>query len=143
MLGSLLVLSIALPAMSQARADLDVVPATIGLDWFYLPAYPLVQQWGGVTVWQVLGGMLLLLGLMPWLPRKRSPPVAQVSLLNCNGCGRCVADCPFGALSLEARRTERVEELLGVLDGDTERSGERHRIPGRFDHRLGRGRDAT
>ncbi|MFZ2508502.1 MAG: cytochrome b N-terminal domain-containing protein [Steroidobacteraceae bacterium] len=102
-LGSLLVLSVALPAVSQARANLDLVPATIGLDWFYLAAYPLVERWGGVGAWQLLGGALLLLGLVPWLPRKRSPPVAKVSLLNCNGCGRCVGDCPFGALSLQAR----------------------------------------
>lgn len=117
-LGSLLVLSIVLPAVSQARANLDIVPATIGLDWFYLPLYPLVQAWGGVTVWQLLGGTLLLLGLMPWLPRKSAPPVAQVSLLNCNGCGRCVTDCPFGALSLEPRTDWQSYAAEAVVNAD-------------------------
>ena len=102
-LGSLLALSLFAPAVSQARADLDRVPATVGLDWFYLPAYPLVQAWGGAATWQLLGGVLLLLILLPWFPRKPAPPVAQVSLPHCNGCGRCVADCPFGAISLEPR----------------------------------------
>ena len=102
-LGSLIALAIMAPATSQPRADLDRVPATVGLDWFYLPAYPIVQKWGGVATWQVLGGSLLLLLLFPWLPRQRVPPVAQVSLPDCNGCGRCVADCPFGAISLEPR----------------------------------------
>jgi ferredoxin/coenzyme F420-reducing hydrogenase delta subunit len=117
-LASLLVLSIAVPAVSQPRANLDVFPATIGLDWFYLAAYPLVQQWGGVAVWQLLAGALLLLGLLPWLPRKRTPPVAQVSLLNCNGCGRCVADCPFGALSLEPRSDWQSYAVEAVVNPD-------------------------
>jgi ferredoxin/coenzyme F420-reducing hydrogenase delta subunit len=117
-LVSLLGLSIVLPALSQARANLDTVPATIGLDWFYLNIYPLVQQWGGVTVWKLLGGTLLLLGLLPWLPRKRIPPVAKVSLLNCNGCGRCVTDCPYGALSLEPRSDWQSYESEAVVNAD-------------------------
>jgi ferredoxin/coenzyme F420-reducing hydrogenase delta subunit len=102
-LGSLLVLSIALPATSQPRADLDTVPATVGLDWFYLPVYPLVQEWGSWAVWQLLLGLLLLLALLPWLPRRKEPAAAHVSTADCNGCGRCVADCPFNAVSLAPR----------------------------------------
>ncbi len=116
--GSLLGLAIVVPAVSQARANLDQVQATIGLDWFYLPLYPLVQQWGGATVWQLLGGMLLVLGLVPWLPRGTPAPVAKVNLLNCNGCGRCVADCPFGALSLEPRSDWQKYQAEAVVNAD-------------------------
>jgi ferredoxin/coenzyme F420-reducing hydrogenase delta subunit len=117
-LGSLLALSIALPAVSQPRANLDLVPATVGLDWFYLPFYPLVQLWGGASVWQLLLGLLLLLVLLPWLPRRREPPVAQVSLQDCNGCGRCVADCPFTAVSLAPRSDGLAYDYEAVVNPD-------------------------
>jgi quinol-cytochrome oxidoreductase complex cytochrome b subunit len=117
-LGALLALAAWAPAVSQARADLDRVPAVVNLDWFYLPAYPLVQAWGGVATWQLLGGLLLLLGLLPWFPRKTPPPVALVSLPDCNGCGRCVIDCPYGALSLEARSDGESYAAEAVVDPD-------------------------
>jgi ferredoxin/coenzyme F420-reducing hydrogenase delta subunit len=117
-LGALLALAAWAPAVSQARADLDRVPAVVNLDWFYLPAYPLVQAWGGVATWQLLGGLLLLLGLLPWFPRKTPPPVALVSLPDCNGCGRCVTDCPYGALSLEARSDGESYAAEAVVDPD-------------------------
>lgn len=115
-LGALVALAVVAPAASQARADLDAVPAVVRLDWFYLPAYPLVQAWGGAATWQVLGVSLLVLGLLPWLPRKKAPPVAQVHLGDCNGCGRCVADCPFGALSLEPRSDGQPHAAEAVVD---------------------------
>jgi len=99
----LVLLSLLHPALSQAPANLDQVPATLGLDWFFLPAYPLVAQWGGAAVLLAIAGVLLLLGVLPWAPPQRSPPAATVSLPNCNGCGRCFADCPFGAINLVAR----------------------------------------
>lgn len=117
-LGALLALAVFVPALSQARADLARVPPVIQLDWFYLPAYPLVQAWGGAATWQVLGGSLLLLGLLPWFPRKKVPPVARVSLPDCNGCGRCVTDCPFGALSLAPRSDGQSYAAEAVVDPD-------------------------
>jgi len=39
--ATLLVLSLVFPAVSQAPADLAVVPATVQLDWYYLNLYPL------------------------------------------------------------------------------------------------------
>ena len=116
--GSLLALALVVPAVSQPRANLDLVPSTIGLDWFYLNIYPLVQLWGGMAVWQLLGGTLLLLGLLPWFPRRHPPPVAEVSLPNCNGCGRCVSDCPFGALSLEPRSDRQSYAGEAVVNAD-------------------------
>jgi quinol-cytochrome oxidoreductase complex cytochrome b subunit len=43
-LAGLLVVSLVLPAMSQGPADLAKVPAEVGIDWFYLPLYPLIDS---------------------------------------------------------------------------------------------------
>ena len=102
-LGMLLALSVISPAVSQAPADLDKVPSVINFDWFYLIGYPLLDTLPGSTVWIIAGAATLLLALMPWLPPLRRRPTARVDLANCNGCGRCVEDCPFNAVSLEPR----------------------------------------
>jgi ferredoxin/coenzyme F420-reducing hydrogenase delta subunit len=101
--GALLVLSLVHPALSHGPADLGQVPAVLSLDWFYLALYPLMQLWGSGAVWGVLLASGLLLLLLPWLPPRRTPPAAMVSLPNCNGCARCYDDCPFGAISLVPR----------------------------------------
>jgi ferredoxin/coenzyme F420-reducing hydrogenase delta subunit len=102
-LGVLVALALVNPALSQAPANLDTVPATIGLDWFYLGAYPFVVSHGGEVVLWTSVAILLLLALLPWLPAARTPPSAVVSLPDCNGCGRCYADCPFDAIALAPR----------------------------------------
>jgi quinol-cytochrome oxidoreductase complex cytochrome b subunit/coenzyme F420-reducing hydrogenase delta subunit len=102
-LGMLLVLSFIKPAVSQPPANLDIVPTVVNLDWFYLIAYPMLDRVPGLTMWAIAGGGTLLLLLLPWLPRKRREAVAVVDLDNCNGCGRCVDDCPFSAVSLQPR----------------------------------------
>ena len=102
-LGMLLVLSFIKPAVSQAPADLSIVPAVIDMDWFYLAAYPLLDKIPGLTMWAIAGGGTLLLLLLPWLPPRRREAVAVVDLDNCNGCGRCVDDCPFTAVVIQNR----------------------------------------
>jgi len=102
-LGMAVLLSFVYPAVSQGPANLNTVPAQVGLDWFYLPLYPLLDVYPGGWLWAGLAGVTVLLALVPWLPRKRQPPVAVVDLDNCNGCGRCAADCPYSAAIMHPR----------------------------------------
>jgi quinol-cytochrome oxidoreductase complex cytochrome b subunit/coenzyme F420-reducing hydrogenase delta subunit len=99
----LLMLSFVYPAVSQAPANLDTVPFSVNLDWFYLPFYPLVDVVSGATLWLVLGFGTLFLLCLPWLPPARRKAVAVVDLDNCNGCRRCYTDCPYSAVTMEPR----------------------------------------
>ncbi len=118
-LTMMLALSLLYPAVSQGPANLDIVPASINLDWFYLPAYPLLDVIPGGRLWLylVLGG--LLLAILPWVPPQKTAPVAVVSLDGCNGCGRCFNDCPFGAISMMPRSDGLAFETEAVVNADT------------------------
>jgi len=100
---ALLTLSLLAPATSHAPADLSRVPAVLNLDWFYLNVYPLLDKWSGGQVWMLTTSITLLLMLMPWLPPKKTGPAAEVHLNQCNGCGQCAEDCPFDAITVQAR----------------------------------------
>ena len=101
--ASMLALSLVHPAKSQGQADLAAVPGTVGLDWFYLPLYPLLEAWPGPVTWGGGLALLVIMAAMPWLPPMRRPAVATVDLANCNGCERCQADCPYNAIDMVAR----------------------------------------
>lgn len=100
---ALVIVSVAMPATSQEPADLATIPAVVGIDWFLLSLYPVIEVvppgalWAGVLLFTVA-----LLG-MPWLPPKREAAAAKVFLDHCNGCARCVADCPYAAITLAPR----------------------------------------
>ncbi|MGI9224116.1 MAG: cytochrome b N-terminal domain-containing protein [Woeseiaceae bacterium] len=100
---TLTVLSLVFPAVSQGPADLDVVPATVNFDWYYLAAYPLLDVIPGGQLWLILIVGTLVLALMPWLPPAKPDAVAVVNLDNCNGCARCAEDCPFSAITMQPR----------------------------------------
>ncbi len=68
---TLVVLSLAKPAVSQSPAALQTVPASLAFDWVYLPVYPLIYRWSPMAVWGLVGGATLLMLLAPWLPPKR------------------------------------------------------------------------
>ncbi|HEX7953289.1 MAG TPA: hydrogenase iron-sulfur subunit [Burkholderiales bacterium] len=99
-LAALIALSVAKPALSAAAANLASEPAQIGLDWFYLFVHPLMYRSSPAMTWGFAFGATLLLAAAPLLSRVKAAPVARVSPPDCNGCGRCVADCPYSAVQL-------------------------------------------
>jgi ferredoxin/coenzyme F420-reducing hydrogenase delta subunit len=114
----LLILSFIKPAVSQPAADLNIVPTTVNLDWFYMPVYPFLNDVSGITVWIVLVGATALLMMMPWMPPGKRELVAVVNLDNCNGCSRCAADCPFSAIDMEPRSDGSVYTHEAVVDSN-------------------------
>ena len=113
---TLLVLSLVYPAVSQDPANLDVVPTSVNLDWYYLAVYPLLDVIPGGQLWLVLVVGSIVLSLMPWLPPAKKVWTPVVSLQNCNGCGRCFDDCPFSAISMEPRSDGASFALEAVVD---------------------------
>jgi ferredoxin/coenzyme F420-reducing hydrogenase delta subunit len=118
MLGALVAGSFLMPAASQGPADLNTVPQSVGLDWFLLSLYPVIESVPGGAVWAgVLFFTVILTGL-PWMPPKRQGAAAQVFLDHCNGCSRCVADCPYAAITLVPRSDGRPFAHEVVVDPD-------------------------
>jgi len=107
-------LSLVFPATSHAPADLLTVPRTLKLDWWYLVIYPVIERFGPGPAWYGLVGFSFLLTFLPWLPPLKRAKAAVVDLAHCNGCRRCVADCPYNAISMVPRTDGRpfLEEAL-------------------------------
>ncbi len=100
---ALAVLSVLRPALSQGPAQLDQVTARIGLDWFYLHIYPLIDLWSEAWVWSLLLAISLLVAGVPFIYPRQAQRPARVDLSNCNGCSRCASDCPFDAITMAPR----------------------------------------
>jgi ferredoxin len=113
---TMLALSLVKPALSQGPADLATVPAVVGLDWFYLGFYPLLDSWPGPATWGLAGALILILVVLPWLPPLKRAPVAVVDLANCNGCSRCANDCPYNAITMMPRTDGRAFEREAVVN---------------------------
>lgn len=100
---AMLILSAVYPAISHEQADLAMTPQVLRLDWFYLHVYPLIQLWSPGWVWVLLVGVSSIIVVAPWAPREKKEQPALVTLDFCNGCERCVDDCPFGAVEMVPR----------------------------------------
>jgi coenzyme F420-reducing hydrogenase delta subunit/NAD-dependent dihydropyrimidine dehydrogenase PreA subunit len=103
---------------ADVPADLAVVPTRIAVDWIYQAIHPLQYALSPTAAWLVVGVVTLGLALLPWLPPARRAPVARVDLANCNGCGRCQADCPYAAVTLQPRTDGRSAPRQAVVDAE-------------------------
>lgn len=117
-LVALVVVSYVYPAQSQAPADLATVPAVVGLDWIILGLYPLLNILPAGVIWTSVLGITILMFGIPWLPPRKENPAAVVDLDNCNGCTRCVADCPYTAITMVARTDDLPFRREALVDPD-------------------------
>ena len=98
-LGLLLTLALVLPVKSELPWDPGAVPQTVAIDWYMHFLHPLMYATSPAALWALVLGTTLLLAALPWLTRRQRLPAAVVNLENCNGCGRCIADCPYEAVT--------------------------------------------
>lgn len=113
---SLIVLSIALPAVSSSPAKMVDPARTMNLDAWYLLPIAIIDRLGGGLIWL----LTLVAGIasfaVPWvLARGRAAP-AEVNLAKCDGCTLCAVDCPYGAISMEPRTDGRKFKVQAVID---------------------------
>jgi ferredoxin len=69
-------------------------------------AHPLMYATSPAALWALALGLTALLVALPYLARKPQLLVARVDPKNCNGCGRCVADCPYEAIQLKEGKAQ-------------------------------------
>ena len=116
-LASFLVLAAIKPALSDAPADLALVPAEIRLDWFILFLHPLTDISSPAAVWTLIFGATILLFVLPFLPHPQAQPIAVVDAANCNGCARCHVDCPYEAITM-APHPDKPNHRIAIVDAD-------------------------
>ena len=75
-----------------------------------------MNLWSNGAVWVFACTITLMLCALPWLPPLRRKAAAVVDLANCNGCTRCVEDCPYNAVSMQPRSDGRVFDLEARVD---------------------------
>jgi ferredoxin len=97
----LLLLALLVPASSGPHWDASLAPQGVAVDWFYQFIHPLMYATSPSALWIMVIGFSLALLAIPLLPEARKPIVAVVDPRNCNGCQRCVADCPYNAIEMK------------------------------------------
>jgi quinol-cytochrome oxidoreductase complex cytochrome b subunit len=105
--GMLLALAALRPAASEPPWDPAHAPQNVAVDWFFQFIHPLMYATSPAFLWVLVLGISALLLVLPYVSRERLVP-ARVDPANCNGCGRCVADCPYQAVILSDRNKASV-----------------------------------
>ncbi|MFO1316990.1 MAG: hydrogenase iron-sulfur subunit [Burkholderiales bacterium] len=116
---ALALLSVMRPVASDAPADLATAPGVLALDWFYLGAHAFADVVSPAGLWLAAGALTLWLLALAWwsgAARRPRPAAAVVDLANCNGCGRCFADCPYAAVTMTSRTDGKALPRQATVD---------------------------
>lgn len=111
----LLAMCIIVPATSQMPADLTIAAARFGIDWLYLPIYPMMAALPAWYSWLIVGVGTIILTLLPWTIKSENLAKAEIILENCNGCELCFKDCPYEAVYMRKRTDGRPYEFEAVV----------------------------
>lgn len=98
-LAALVLLAALRSAASEPRWDAARAARQVAVDWFYQFFHPLMYATSPAFLWALALGVSALLIALPHLSKEHVAP-ARVNPANCNGCGRCAADCPYNAILL-------------------------------------------
>jgi len=117
-MAMLLVAAITFPVRSHAPADPSLLETVLALDWILMFPHAL-QYWSSEAVlWAMAGGFTLLLAVLPLFSGKTAAPIARVDPRYCNGCERCVDDCPYAAIVMRPRADGRGGQRIPAVDPD-------------------------
>ena len=118
-LAVLAALAVGRPVQSHAPALLAAVPEALRLDWLLLFVHPLVDATSPLAAWAMVAAFAAALVATTLVsPARRRAPVAVVDAEHCNGCQRCLADCPYAAIAMVPHPNQRVGRTLAVVDAD-------------------------
>ncbi len=122
--ATLAAMALLAPVTSHGPAHLASVPQALRLDWILLFIHPLGYASSRGFVWLAVAGSLLALFALPFLLQPARAEVAVVDPEHCNGCRRCLADCPYAAVTMVPHPDDRVGRVgragrtLAQVDAD-------------------------
>lgn len=106
-LGSLIALSLLIPATSAEPARMAVEPQGFSMDWWYLLPVAFTDRLGAGILWSLVLVSGAVLFSMPWWATRRRPTTAVTITALCNACQNCYADCPYNAITMVPRQDGR------------------------------------
>ncbi|MBI5030868.1 MAG: cytochrome b N-terminal domain-containing protein [Chloroflexi bacterium] len=108
-LGIILVLvSIVVPVGMLPKANVGQLPNAFYFDPIYLFFFFAGSSATSGGLWLALTLVVVLIGAMPWLKlRQEKPQQVMIDKARCSGCAKCVADCPYKAITLLPRTDGR------------------------------------
>jgi len=118
LISALFLVSILMPAPLLESADPRILTGRMPTDLFTGFWLPFVEHPGPVILFALFLLLTLAFATMPWWWQgNRASGPAVVSYDKCTGCSQCSRDCPFEAISMQAR-TDGNRRLLAVVAPD-------------------------